>query len=329
MSVMVRIINVVVLANSLAMAQITSSNESQHFNSDSPQELQWVLGVSEQNWSPNVQQLAFLLDSQRFNEADQFLDKWLIDDFYSAMQSLPVIQHFFDYFPDHSIAPIYTKHLMKLEDSQRFSLLSQLNLENYGVYKVGTDLLVQWWYKNPETLLQWFSETPDFYELEYIEHFMEKIKPTQSVENVAQWTKFFWQLDDNNLKKNRFFESFFTDLIELDFSLALSYSEEFYALSKQSGNNSIDRVAQAIAIKLAEDTDHKAALNWLSRIDNQSVKEITVRDIIFSFDQLSATQIYTNWLSQNPIQSKIVNTTIEDHLASLTNDTVSTNKTHN
>jgi hypothetical protein len=204
-----------------------------------------------------------------------------------------------------------------LEPSHRFELLAQLNLENYGVYNVGINLLIHWWHEDSKSLLRWFQATPDFYELEYLEYFLEQINPPDNPKNIVLFTKFFWELDDHNLKKDRFFEQFFYDYLEFDFPAAIAYSEEIYTANKGKENRFIDRIAQAISVQYSVNQKHHEALNWLSKIESQKIREITVRDIIFSIGQMSEVTTYVDWLSNNPISSEIINLTVQDYLESL------------
>lgn len=297
------------------------------FSTEKLNELQWILAVPKGKWVEPLIDITAYMEKNDYARADLLLDEWLLSDFESAVNALVAMRQFPFYFSEHSLAPIYARHLLRLGGRQAMEVLAVLDLGNPAVSYVGFHVMNGWWHENPQEMANWLVSTPCFFEDLYTEEFLN-LAATNN-ENFRSLSSLYFSLKSSDPRRTKIFVQLVERWMEYDAEEAIYFVQEKF--DEFYGNNSntltdtaIDRALLRVGYEFSNHNQYAQALDWLSRVKDVEMRNFGVRDFAYALGDESGIPIFRRWLRENPVQIDSVAMEIEQHFQAL----ISSNNNH-
>ncbi|MBU2986637.1 hypothetical protein KO528_14835 [Saccharophagus degradans] len=285
-------------------------------------ELQWILAVPKEKWVKPLVSIAVLMEQGDYARADKQLDEWLSSDFEVAVSALAVMRQFPFYFSEHSLAPIYARHLQLLGGREAMEVLAVLDFSNPAVSHVGFQVMSDWWNKNPHQMANWIAATPGFFEDLYTEEFLY-LAATNN-ESFRSLASIYFALKSNDPRRTKIYVQLIERWMELDAEEAMHFVREkfdeiYVRNSSVLADPAIDRTLLRVGYEFSNHNQYAQALEWLSRIKDVETRDLGVRDFAYALGDESGISIFRRWLREYPVQEDAVAMDIEQHFQALSN----------
>lgn len=303
----------------LLAAEAKSNDKSEHdlsFSNLSGNDLRLLLGIGQEDWQPPLPRIALLLEKKKYSQADAIIDKWLIDDFFLAMKSLPKFENFIYRYNDHNVTTRFARSLNRYEPKRRVHILSMLDLKNAAIQATGVEVFRFWWLEDPQGMLAWLATSSGFFEDVYLESIPEVILKDKS--DYIQLADLYFGRPDDDERKTRYFTQVIEHWIERDFEETTEY---LLQLKNKQGDATVsltlDRGMMVIVYRLAAEQDYSSALNWAQNISSIYTRDWLVRDISLNAESSEEISFFKQWIHKNPFTHEAAQAQVETYFETL------------
>nr|CUV01074.1 hypothetical protein [Colwellia sp. An23] len=275
--------------------------------------LQVLWGVNDKDWNKNLETLAELAESQKYQQADEYLNNWFNTDFYGALASLPQTWRYSNTemgLENHSFTPIFIKNLQKLPPAKRIESLAILDYNQLAVRLTLERTLTNWWQQDPQSMATWWSTSSGFNQNLFVEQFINDLEP--SINNYKLFADILMSWPHKSENRAKHFTLLFELFLEHYPDVAISYVQKHI---KQHNDQSLEQVSSVlISYHLSNIRKYTQAIDWAVRLHDNELKESVIRNFSLNVETVNQAQEILTRLSSVTFTNSELHNEILEHL---------------
>lgn len=279
------------------------------------QALQWILEVPEAKWSSELKSLAGLFEDEQYTAADAVMDDWLKRDFDGALLALPAMAGFFTHYRNHSLAPVFSKHLGRIEGPERIKILAVLDFSNAAVQQVGFRVMLDWWNQDRASMRQWIQQTPCFFEELYMEELWNSIRTDKK--GIPALAALFYSLDIRDARRLRFLPDIVQDWLEYDPDAAIDFVRTAAQARREEKDMGLDKALMQLGYFFANIKKYEEALHWAGQVKDLEERELGTRNFCLNISTEAEKEIFVSWYKIHPIEIEDLRQQVDEKLSSI------------